>query len=152
MVTIQFGPFDVLAVVGAVTGVIALIWQVATWRRGSHRVVVKTANSFPIGGLVETEHLVAITAHNVGAMAVDIVAYGITAANGGNLNDFRRSQPNGPLPHRLEPGASVDYYMNADAIREYREESGFPFSRMKPWVRLGTGKTVMSRRSVPLRD
>jgi len=135
--------------IGALTGIAALLWQVVNWRRLSHNVRVVSANSWPIYGDELGDAMVAVTARNSGTSAVTITSWGIDVG-GENAVMFRPINFSTPLPHRLEPGAEATFHMPSDNLYERQAASKVPFAKMRPWVRLATGKTVFSRKGLPL--
>ncbi|WP_188422829.1 hypothetical protein [Mycetocola zhadangensis] len=142
----------VLAWIGALTGVAALVWQVATWRKSTHNVKVRAENrwiAYADGSL--SEDLVCVIAHNTGSGAVTIENWGIAVRKHGNLAAIRPHPQSAILPHRLEPGASAAFHIEANSLRQKSSERGVPFGQMKPWVRLGTGQRILAGRGVPLK-
>lgn len=143
---------DALAWVGALTGVAGLIWQVLTWRRSTHRVRIRAANSYftyPGGELGPPQ--VCVDVRNAGSGAVTIETWGISGAGGGTLVPIQPHPQSASLPHRLESGSSASFYIDADALRRHSAERGVAFRRMRPWVRLGTGQRVVSRKGLLLK-
>lgn len=154
MITVSFGPFDLLAVLGAVTGVAALAWQVFTWRRLSHRVRVTMAYSIPVyddGPTFRDDDQICITASNAGTSAVTVTGWAIRVKGGQNGHVTRPYVHSAPVPHRLEPGSEVSFYYPVGALREYHETTGYPYRKIKAWVRLATRQQIFSRKGVPLR-
>jgi len=152
MVTIQFGPFDLLAVVGAFTGIAALVWQVYTWRRLGHRVKVRSSYSIMIyGDRPGDDDQVCVTAFNTGTSAVTITNWGIRMGKE-NAQVTWHFPTSDTLPFRLEPGGEANFYFPVNSLRERQAETGMPFSAMRPYVRLATRQLVISRKGVPLAD
>lgn len=153
MVTVSFGPFDALAVLGAFTGIAALVWQIFTWRRLGHRVRVSAGYSIMIYGDVPgDDDQVCISARNEGTSAVTVTNWGIRVANGEHAQKVRPFPGSDTTPHRLEPGSEANFYFPVGELRDYNGRTGFPYSRMKPYVKLATRQTVFSNMGVPLRN
>ena len=155
--TITFDAPDltaVLAWLGSLSGVAALIWQIATWRRLAHNVkVTRTQSWVPdiYGNL--GEDLVCIEARNVGASAVTVTNWGIALGRGGrNLVVLYPLPLSTTLPHRLEPGASMNLFVLADALAQAKIDNAVPLKRMRGWVGLATGKKVYAKRGVPVSE
>jgi hypothetical protein len=154
MITVTFGPFDVLAFVGAVAGIGALVWQIFTWRRLGHRVRVSSSNALMVhaDGVSRNDDQVCVTAFNKGTSAVTITSWGIRVSDNQNAHAVRPHALSDSLPFRLEPGAEGNFYFPSDELREYNARTRFPYGRMRPWVRLATRQTILSRRGVPLKN
>jgi hypothetical protein len=151
MVTISFGPFDLLAVIGAVTGIGALVWQMFTWRRLGHRVKVTSSYVIPIYGDTPGDNdQVCVTAHNHGTSAVTITNWGIKVADNQHAQMTRVFPSSDTIPHRLEPGAEANFYFPVGELRDYNARTGFSYDRMRPYVKLATRQTIVSRKGVPL--
>ena len=139
-----------VGIVGGVAGIASFIWQVVTWRRSTHRVVVSRSRAwfgYPNGST--SDELVCVSAANTGSAAVTVVGWGIQMGRGGdNLNVTSPLVGSTPLPHRLESGSSMDVHVDASHIVNASVELGVPYSRMRPWVRLGTGEQGFSKKAV----
>ena len=64
-----------VGIVGGVAGIASFIWQVVTWRRSTHRVVVSRSRAwfgYPNGST--SDELVCVSAANTGSAAVTVVA------------------------------------------------------------------------------
>ena len=142
---------DVLAWVGAVSGVLALVWQISTRRRSAHRVKVTRSRSyisFASGDL--SPELVCISAQNVGAGAVTVTSWGISLGRvKQNLTVTRPLSVSTTLPHRLEPGAEMSLFVQAADVARAHHEKRVPFGSMRGWVGLATGEKVHAKRGVP---
>lgn len=154
MITVTFGPFDLLAIIGAVTGIGALVWQIFTWRRLGHRVKVTSSNALMIhsDGVSRNDDQVCVTAFNKGTSAVTITTWGIGVGGNQSAHASRLHDLTDRLPFRLEPGAEGNFYFPTAELRAYNARTKFPYSDMRPWVRLATRQTIESRRGVPLKN
>jgi len=143
---------DILAWVGAITGVFALVWQINTRRKSAHRVKVTRSRSmisYASGGM--SAPLVCIGATNVGAGPVTVTNWGIAlGASKQNLTVVRPLSVSTPLPHRLEPGADMSLFVELDDLRRAHHEKRAPYRSMRGWVGLATGEKVRARRGVPV--
>jgi hypothetical protein len=142
----------ILGVVGTVTGVGALTWQVITWTR-SGPVVTLTAG--PLGWSRKT---MTVTAVNSGRGPVSIMRLEIRDLYGLRIRDLKLAPDSEQLPFRLEPSASVSWQVDIPALVEQRR----PWPGSDEWAReleatmespdhdmrvhaiLGNGKTVQS--------
>ena len=72
------GITDIVAWIGALSGLGALIWQITTWRKSSHNVKVTVGNAFftYTNGSVG-DHMISVTARNKGSAPVTITAWAI---------------------------------------------------------------------------
>jgi hypothetical protein len=145
---------DVVAWVGAASGVVALIWQIATRRRSAHRVQV-TANqawlTYTSGDL--SPDMVSVTANNVGAGAVTVTSWGVEMSKGKNfvLTDY--VQGSTTLPHRLESGANGVWFIEAERIEGVAGEQGASRDEVRQWrawVSLATGEKIYAKRGMPI--
>lgn len=84
----------IVAVIGALTGIVALVWQIVTRTRGAHRVVVRTRSDILLMGAdgsdpsdlgVDPGPYVAIEVSNRGAAAVQIRQWMVTLPDGNGL-------------------------------------------------------------------
>jgi hypothetical protein len=101
------------------------------------------------------DHQVAVKVTNAGGAPVTVTNYGVSM-------DGRKGQDNlfvtapvpwsAKLPCSVEPGGKpAELLIPVYDLRHVSKERGIPFSRMRPWVDLGDGRRVYSRRPVPLK-
>jgi hypothetical protein len=139
-----------VGMVGGIAGIASFIWQIVTWRRSTHRVIVSRSRAwfgYPNGNT--SDELVCVSAANTGSAAVTVVGWGIQMGRGGkHLNVMSPLAGSTPLPHRLESGSSMNVHVGAAEIVNASVELAVPYSRMRPWVRLGTGEQVFAKKSV----
>jgi hypothetical protein len=143
---------DIAAWIGALSGVAALAWQIVTWRKSPHKVVVSSAHAFfGYNDGTMSDPLIAVTARNVGNAPVTIVSWGVAL---GKQNAQVTSPHPGSteIPHRLEPGSAADLHMLTSELEKHHKEFGIPYKKMRPWVRLGTGRTVFARKGISHTD
>jgi hypothetical protein len=145
---------SVVAWIGALTGIAALLWQVATWRRSAHNVKVSYTQSwvaYSNGNL--SEALVCVSARNIGAAAVTVTQWGISmGSNGENLTVLSPIPNSTPLPHRLESGSEMSLFLRAVDLLNTRDERRVPLQQMRGWVGLATGKKVYGKSGVPVSE
>ena len=158
-----------LALVGTVTGVLALAVQVALFSLSGSRVTVEALQARLGPGEAVTggpawEHnaenwpikAVAVRARNRGRQAVDVTGWSVIEGKGIGLVETTRAPHNKPVPHRLEPGASETWYLIWDDVAALVATSRTVFGTETRFVRgqvqLGTGRTIASsrRRSIRL--
>jgi hypothetical protein len=146
------GAAAAVGVVGGLAGVASFLWQVATWRRSTHRVKVSRSQAwfgYPNGSL--GTDLVAVTVANVGSAPVTVTGWGVEMRpTQANLNVLTPLPGSTPLPHRLEAGASMDVHVEAQHLRDAQSERGIPLSKMRAWARLGTGQRVYAKWGMPV--
>lgn len=144
----------IAAWVGAVAGLGSLALQAWSRRRPAHRLQVSRAAAwfFPPNeamGTVDTLQVVAVTAHNVGASAVTVTAWGVRMPNG---QDYVSPMPifgSDTVPHRLESGAEVTFYMRQAELRSRIVEDGIDPRSLRAWVRLATREQIYAPAGVP---
>jgi hypothetical protein len=150
----------ITGVVGAMTGVASLGWQVITHRSSGRLVKVTCAYAIPVYGppgapQFRNDDQVAIKVANAGGAPVTITNYGVST-------DGRKGQDNlfvmapaawsTTVPCSVEPGGRpAELLVPVNELRHLHEQKGIPFSRMRPWVDLGDGRRVHSKRTVPLK-
>lgn len=147
-------------VLGAVTGVLSLAWQIIALRRSGRLVSVTTSYMIPVYGPPHAPEFrdddqVAITVSNRGGAPVTVLNYGVAMgrrSNGTNMFVVDRHPSSAKLPAVAEPGGEpVTLTVPADQLRQAHRERGIPFRSMRPWVSLGDGRKVYSRRPVPMK-
>lgn len=147
-------------VVGALTGVLSLAWQIIAHRRSGRLVSVETSYVIPVYGPSESPEFrnddqVAITVHNRGGAPVAVLNYGVAMgrrSKGINMFVLEPHSSSTALPAVVEPGAEpVQLTVPVAQLRQAQRERGIPFRKMRPWVSLGDGRRVYSRKPVPLR-
>ena len=149
----------VTGVVGALTGVASLGWQVVTQRRSGRLVDVTCAYHVPVYGppgaqQLGDDHQVAVKVTNAGGSPVTVTNYGVSMdgkTSGENLFVTAPVPWSARLPCLVEPGGKpAELLVPVDELRRVHQEKGIPFDRMRPWVDLGDGRRVFSKRTVPL--
>ena len=144
--------------------IVALTWQIVAWRlSGSVVKVDLLGGAVGDGGIVSGPLPVnfdklmkdgfelpvyVIRARNVGRLAVNITHWTLSTDGGFGfaVNSFR---PNPALPHRLEVGADVSFYVPvAEALHAFRAVSNAikTQKRMKGKITLATGVERASKR------
>lgn len=139
---------DVVAWIGAIVAVATLIWQIATWRKMTHRVKVSRGTAYLIGELSGMDKpMLQVTARNIGTMSVTVQAWGVSAGKKqGNFVPIKQIYPSETLPHQLVPGSSASFFLPRDELEAYASEQGVAEDQLRCWVRLATGKEVYAAR------
>jgi hypothetical protein len=144
----------ITGVVGALTGVASLGWQVVTQRRSGRLVNVNCSYAIPAYG-PPGAHQVAITVTNAGGAPVTVTNYGVSMDGKQRKDNVFVMAParwSTRLPFSIEPGGTpAELLVPVDDLRLEHQERGIPFDRMRPWVDLGDGRRVFSKRAVPLK-
>lgn len=138
----------VVAVIGALTGIVALAWQIVTRTRGAHRIKVRAVpdmmlvspGSPAVGPYIQVEII------NRGASAVQVQNWSILLPNGNALMIAVPAPfpPSPPLPHLLQPGTSVSFYSLASDLEEEIKEAHRRGARAA--ARLATGELVRGKK------
>lgn len=137
----------IVAVIGALTGITSLVWQIVTRTRGAHRVVVRAnPNMMLFTGSSSYGPFVQIEVINRGAAAVQIQSWSILLPSGTALMiAIPESFPPSPaLPYMLHPGSSVSFYSRASALEEAMEPRDLPKARAV--AVLGTGQQIIGKK------
>jgi hypothetical protein len=147
-------------IVGALTGVASLIWQIVTHRRSGRLVSVVSSYVIPVYGPPHSPEFldddqVAVTVSNRGGAPVTVLNYGVSMGRPGkgtNMFVVNRDALTTPLPAVVEPGGEpVQVTIPVKQLRQAGQERGVPFRKMRPWVDLGDGRRIYSKRTVPLK-
>jgi hypothetical protein len=141
--------WEVLAAIGAVTGVPALIWQIYaqihTWRASAPNIHVTVANALPVGPTGVGGHHFSLTAVNHGGALTTINMWGLRLPNEGDLVLIQQLPFSDRLPAPVAPQASVTFYIEAQDVFDRCAQQGVKASQLRPWVRLATGREVFGK-------
>lgn len=137
-----------MATVGAVTGVVALAWQIRTRREGTHNVLIRLGNAVTtIDSRMTTLYSVEVI--NRGSAGVQMLNWGFLMPSGRLLqvDDFHIVD----LPCMLGAGTSVTFYTKARALSDkFRPEEGSVMDwDLRGYARLGTGEMIYSDKGLP---
>jgi hypothetical protein len=138
--------WEILAAIGAITGVPSLGWQVYIWSASGPRVRVEIANAFPVYGSTMGEHCFSVKAINDGRAPAVIQGWGLRAPNGQDLVVINPLPFSEKLPSTLDPGSSTTYFIEASDVSKMCKELNVAVADMAPWVRLATGKEIFGKR------
>lgn len=146
------GMTTAIALVALGLSVVSLGWQAWTWKNNGPVVKIKVTNAITDAVTGEPEHYVNLEAFNTGRAATSITGWGIAMPDGGNVYVTRPLPISKSLPCRLEPHSKAAFFIEGDELRRVHHERNIPFDKMRPWVDLGSGKRILSKKSVPLTD
>lgn len=151
----------VVATIGALTGVVALVWQIVTRTRGAHRVTVEVSNAIFVGDAVVIDPggdggvVVCVEAMNSGASAISVTSWGFELSNRrGGFAIPNPEYPSTPLPHMLLPGTSAKFFVSAEHLgAQIKHNPGLTPRDLRAFVQLATGRKAFTRRQgIPLAD
>jgi hypothetical protein len=139
----------VVAGVAAATSIASLVWQIIMRTRGAHRVSVRGNARMRFLDVIDGVHeetYVEVRASNSGLTAVEIQSWYILLADGTAVvrNPANNSFPPQRLPHALQPGSSVSFYMARSELLRHTPRA--QLERARAGVILGTGARVLGRR------
>jgi hypothetical protein len=141
----------IIAVIGALTGIASLWWQIVTRRRGAHNVRVSVSSSLPVPAYGEVPGWQAcVSPANIGAAPVSITGWGLEMPNKrGSLVQTRSSPFSQALPHVLQPGTSINLFWPQDEVRLAiaTHAPDLTASELRAFVHLGTGEKIYARRT-----
>ena len=147
------GTTVVVAWVGAVTGVLGLLWQMYTHWQGRPRVRLEISTALPLHGRrspVAGDWHLEVEVLNVGGSSITVTNWGISVPDGQLLLLEAPSWSSVP-PVVVEPGgAPAKFFYPVSELRRLHDEVGAPYSRMRVWVETGKGKRVHASGGVPL--
>lgn len=135
----------ILGIVGALTGVAALAWQVLTWRQGGAVVTVTAFQAFPTYGDQLGEPHVNVTARNSGRSPVTVNGFGLQLPDGRTMVVSSLPSWSSPVPHRLEPGADGSWYIPTAEIARFCADNGIKQQDLIAFVRLADGRTTSAK-------
>lgn len=149
----------ITGIVGALTGIASLAWQIIAHRKAGRLVSVKATYLLPVYGQNRNEchgdDLIGIQVFNRGGSAVAVINYGVRLGSRRqerNAFEVNKHVLSTPLPAMVEPGGPPALFtMSVDGLRQLHDDEGIPFGQMRPWVDLGDGRRVFATNSVPLK-
>jgi hypothetical protein len=136
----------VIAIIGAVTGIGSLAWQVVTFRQSGPVVTVTATQAMPTYGAEVGDPHVDVTARNTGRSPVTVTGWGLRFPDGQGMifpNALRWSTS---LPHRLEPGANASWYWPTEEVKRASAERGVRYQDLTAYVNLADGRTINAKR------
>lgn len=140
----------IIAVIGALTGLASLAWQISTRRRGAHNVRVTTGMSLlDYGPAGVSDWLIGVTAANIGASAVAVTSWGFELpGKRGNVYATAPVPGSTPLPHTLQPGTSMTVFMRPAQLAEVLSEQrpAVHSREVRAFLSLGTGERAHAKR------
>ena len=145
----------VVASIGALTGVAALVWQINTRTRGAHRVTVEVSNAVIVDDSDESDVMICVEAINSGASAIGISSWGFELSNKrGGFAIPNPVHPSTPLPHMLVPGTNAKFFVPASNLgAQIKHNPDLTVRDLRAFVQLATGrKAYTRRRGIPLAD
>lgn len=133
----------ILGIIGALTGMAALAWQVITWRQSGAVVTVTACQALPSQG----EPYVNVSARNTGRSPVTVNGWGLRLPDGWTMVALNPASWSSQLPHRLEPGADGNWYMPTAEVARFCAEHGTRQQDMIAFVNLADGRTISAKES-----
>lgn len=138
----------VVAVIGALTGIVALVWQILTRTRGAHRVSVRAIPDMMVllSDGSTSGPFIRIEVTNRGAAAVHVQSWSILLPSGRALMIAVPAAfpPSPALPYMLQPGTNVSFYSLSSDLQEAMEP--FDLAKSRAVVVLGTGQQIRGKK------
>ncbi|TIC86363.1 hypothetical protein [Nocardioides sp. GY 10127] len=141
-----------VALVGAVTGIAALVTQIWTHALAGPRLRVTLSNSLPIYPDREGHWVLGLDASNVGRLPVTITSYGLVFRHEGEWRKIPGFQPasaqlQGPRgAHRVQDAENVTWLLEpvpfARTLAEHGAHDAYGY------VSLATGRMIRSRKAI----
>jgi hypothetical protein len=135
----------ILGIIGAVTGVAALAWQVISWRQSGAVVAVTARQASPVSGDHAGEQLVIVSARNSGRSPVTVNGWGLRLLGGGAMVSFNPVPGSSPMPLRLEPGADGSWLLPTHEVARFCAERGVRQQDMIAFVDLADGRRIRAK-------
>jgi hypothetical protein len=136
----------ILGVVGTVTGIGALAWQMMTWRRSGAVVTVEANQAFPTYEDHLGEPHTSVTARNSGRSPVTVSSWGLRFPDDQVMFIRQPFAGSSPLPYRLEQGASGSWFIETAAVVETCKTHDVDYTDLTAYVSLADGRTVDAKR------
>lgn len=136
----------VLGIVGTVTGVGSLGWQVITWNRSGPVVTVDAVQGFPTYGDHLGEQVTCVTASNSGRAPVTVTSWGLRFPDGQVMYVPHPFAGSDQLPYRLEDGASGTWSIETSQVAETCRKHGVDYADLTAFVKLANGQSVDAKR------
>lgn len=156
----------IVAILGLVLAVVSLAWQIAQHQLAGPRVRVRllwgcmgngrvatgpvegTLDAFRHSGISHPVFVMAVEGRNVGRMPIDVTGFGVEL-NGFISYSLAGWQHNPALPHRLEPGSEVTFYVPLEDIQRAVDLSGGRYrGQLRGQLKLAIGTSPTSDWSV----
>jgi len=135
----------ILGIIGAITGVAALVWQVMTWRQSGAVIAVTAHQAFPTYGDHLGEPHVNVSARNSGRSPVTVNGWGLLLPDGRTMVSANPAPWSTSLPYRLEPGADGSWYLPTHEIARFCAEQGVRQQDVIAFVNLADGRTINAK-------
>jgi hypothetical protein len=136
----------IIAIIGAVTGMGSLAWQVGAFRQSGPRVKVTAMQALLIGmGYADDRHM-SVTATNSGRAPVTVKGWGLRMPNGDAIHVTSSVPLSASLPYRLEPGSDASWYAPTAEKQEYCTQLGVRHQDITAYVNLADGSTVNAKK------
>jgi len=141
----------VVAVLGALTGIAALIAQVWHFALSGYRVRVTSSTAFLTA---QSQWALSVDVANVGRMPVTINGAGVLFGDDQRIPLIHRSY-NAPIdgptfPHRLVDGDSATWVIDPLMILDGLRREGGGHRMVCAYIRLATGEKKTARRSIDI--
>jgi hypothetical protein len=131
-----------LGIVGAITGALALGWEIASYLLSGVRVKVRTKGTWAIAyGPGQHEDVVIVEARIIGRQPVAITSVGLLSADGTGIADARPHPLSPRLPMTYQVGAPpLNYIWPVAELRAFMAGQGRDRLVVCGTVGLGTGR------------
>jgi hypothetical protein len=136
----------ILGIIGTVTGIGAMAWQVVTWRRSGPVVAVDVTQGLPTYDDDVGDPVTCVTATNTGRAPVTVTSWGLRLPDGQTMFVQQPFPGSDTLPYRLEEGASGSWRVETIQVAETCRAQGINYADLRGYVTLATGETVYARR------
>ena len=145
-----------LAIIAIVLSASSLGWQAWSWWRDGPVIRLSSVYAMPVFGPPGAQEFgddyIQVTVANNGRAPATLKNWGIDLGNKRNAFPGSPLSWTTPLGSRIEPHSSAQLAILVDEARRISREERVPYDKMRPWVELGNGKQVRSRKGLPLAD
>lgn len=132
----------VISVVAALLSMLALGWQIYSWRRSGPRVSVTAQHAITLDE--SGTELVSVTATNAGRLQTVIHEFGFEMPDRRKFVELQSFVPIA-LPADLPPGGSVSFYFIREKLSRSAEDEGVHPTQLRSFARGGHGVTYGNR-------
>ncbi|MFI6026541.1 hypothetical protein [Amycolatopsis magusensis] len=141
-----------ISLVALLMSVLALSWQVWTWRRSIPRLEVSVAHGTPVfTGAVGRSHTIVEVA-NQGQADAAVTSFGFELPNGLTLEAPRTAAWSSSLPAHLGPNETAGWHVPTASILEICHERDVDHRELRAWVDSAKGRVYARTRGINHQD
>jgi hypothetical protein len=129
-----------------VSGLVALGWQIITWRASGPMISVKVTQGILTYGASVGDMVTIVTAINRGRAPVTVRTWGLRLPDGQTMFVPEPVPGSNAIPYRLDQGSSADWRVPTAVVDSACRARGVSHTMLRGYVALGTGRDVVARK------